>query len=86
MNAGIADAMNRSWTLAAYLQGWGGPAMLDAYEVERQPIAERVSRFAMNHALALQKQRESVPAGIEDEGAAGEDARAEAGRALYEST
>ena len=84
MNAGIADAMNLSWTLAAYLQGWGGAAMLDAYEVERLPITEQVSRFAMNHALALQKQRESVPAGIEDEGAAGEDARAAAGRALYE--
>jgi hypothetical protein len=38
----------------------------------------------MNHAIALQKQREGVPAGIEDAGAAGEAARAEAGRALYD--
>ena len=84
MNAGIADAMNLAWMLAAHLQGWGGPAMLDAYEAERLPITEQVSHFAMNHALALQRQRESVPAGIEAEGADGEAARVAAGRALYD--
>jgi 2-polyprenyl-6-methoxyphenol hydroxylase-like FAD-dependent oxidoreductase len=84
MNAGIADAMNLSWVLAARLKGWAGEAALTAYEAERQPITDQVSRFAMNHAIALQKQREGVPAGIEDAGAAGEAARAEAGRALYE--
>jgi 2-polyprenyl-6-methoxyphenol hydroxylase-like FAD-dependent oxidoreductase len=50
MNAGIADAMNLSWLLAARLQGWAPEAMLDAYEAERQPITEQVSRFAMDHA------------------------------------
>lgn len=84
MNAGIADAMNLSWLLAARLNGWAGETALSAYEAERQPITEQVSRFAMNHAIALQKQREGVPAGIEDEGAAGGAARAEAGRALYD--
>jgi 2-polyprenyl-6-methoxyphenol hydroxylase-like FAD-dependent oxidoreductase len=84
MNAGIADAMNLSWLLAARLNGWAGETALSAYEAERQPITEQVSRFAMNHAIALQKQREGVPAGIEDEGAAGDAARAEAGRALYD--
>ena len=84
MNAGIADAMNLSWLLAARLKGWAADAALQAYEAERQPITEQVSRFAMNHALALQKQREGVPPGIEAPGAAGALARAEAGRALYE--
>ncbi|RYF44115.1 MAG: monooxygenase [Comamonadaceae bacterium] len=84
MNAGIADAMNLSWTLAAVLQGWGGERALEAYEAERLPITEQVSKFAMNHALALQKQREGVPAGIEDAGEAGERARAQAGQALYD--
>lgn len=84
MNAGIADAMNLSWTLAAVLQGWGGPRALEAYEAERLPITEQVSRFAMNHALALQKQREGVPAGIEEPGPAGDAAREQAGRALYD--
>ena len=83
MNAGIADAMNLSWLLAARLQGWATEAALAAYEAERQPITEQVSKFAMNHALALQKEREGVPAHLEDEGAEGEAARAAAGRALY---
>jgi 2-polyprenyl-6-methoxyphenol hydroxylase-like FAD-dependent oxidoreductase len=84
MNAGIADAMNLSWLLAARLNGWAAEAALAAYEAERLPITEQVSKFAMNHAIALQKEREGVPPGIEAAGAQGEAARAAAGRALYE--
>jgi 2-polyprenyl-6-methoxyphenol hydroxylase-like FAD-dependent oxidoreductase len=84
MNAGIADAMNLSWTLAARLQGWGGDGMLEAYEAERLPITEQVSNFAMNHAIALQKQREAVHPDIEAIGEQGEAIRAAAGRALYD--
>src|SRR6516165_739703 len=47
MNAGIADAMNLSWMLAGVIKGWAEPALLDAYEIERQPITEQVSRHAM---------------------------------------
>ncbi len=84
MNAGIADAMELSWTLAAYLNGWAGEGILDAYEAERQPITEQVSRFAMDHALALQREREAVPANIEEAGVDGDRARAAAGKALYD--
>src|SRR5690606_20117633 len=66
MNAGIADALNLSWLLAAQVQGWAHPAMLDAYEAERQPITEQVSRFAMDHAQKMIKARSAVPANIED--------------------
>lgn len=48
MNAGIADAMHLSWTLAGVLNGWAEPAILDAYELEPQPVTEQVSRHAMN--------------------------------------
>jgi len=84
MNAGIADAMNLSWLLASHLNGWAGEGVLDAYEAERWPITEQVSHFAMNHALALQKQREAVPADIEQLGPEGEALRAACGRALYD--
>lgn len=47
--------MNITWQLAARLNGWGGQAVLNGYEAERLPIMEQVSKFAMNHALALQK-------------------------------
>ncbi|TFY99854.1 FAD-dependent oxidoreductase [Ramlibacter rhizophilus] len=84
MNAGIADAMDLSWLLAGHLNGWATKAALAAYEQERLPITEQVSRFAMNHALALQKEREGVPPGIEEPGPEGEAARARAGKALYD--
>lgn len=65
MNAGIADAVNLSWLLAARVQGWGDEAMLDAYEAERQPITEQVSHFAMEHAAKMIKARRAVPPDIE---------------------
>jgi 2-polyprenyl-6-methoxyphenol hydroxylase-like FAD-dependent oxidoreductase len=46
MNAGVADAMNLSFVLDAFLKGWADPAILDAHEAERHPITEQVSRFA----------------------------------------
>src|SRR5690606_34976219 len=84
MNAGIADALNLSWLLAAQVQGWAHPAMLDAYEAERQPITEQVSRFAMDHAQKMIKARSAVPANIEDGDAAGAAARALIGEEAYQ--
>lgn len=84
MNAGIADGLNLTWLLSARLQGWGSDRMLDAYEAERQPITEQVSRFAMNHAQKMIKARGAVPPDIEAAGADGDAVRAEAGRAAYE--
>lgn len=84
MNAGIADALNLSWLLAAQVQGWADPAMLDAYEAERQPITEQVSRFAMDHAQKMIKARSAVPANIEADDAAGAAARALIGDEAYQ--
>ncbi len=84
MNAGIADAINLSWLLAARLQGWGEEAILDAYEAERQPITEQVSQFAMEHAAKMIKARRAVPANIEEASAQGEAIRADMGREAYE--
>jgi 2-polyprenyl-6-methoxyphenol hydroxylase-like FAD-dependent oxidoreductase len=84
MNAGIADAMNLSWLLAAHLNGWAPPAILDAYEAERWPITSQVSRFAMTHAEAEIRRRGAVPSGIENAGPEGELARREVGRLAYE--
>ena len=84
MNAGIADALNLSWLLAARLQGWGEEAILDAYEAERQPITEQVSRFAMDHAARMIKARRSVPPNIEADDAAGAQARREIGQEAYD--
>jgi 2-polyprenyl-6-methoxyphenol hydroxylase-like FAD-dependent oxidoreductase len=39
MNTGVGDAVDIGWKLAAVLQGWGGPRLLDSYTIERRPIA-----------------------------------------------
>jgi hypothetical protein len=41
MNTGMDDASNLAWKLAALVQGWGGANLLQTYESERRPIAER---------------------------------------------
>ena len=84
MNAGIADAVHLAWLLAARLQGWGAPSILDAYEAERQPITEQVSNFAMDHAQKMIKARRAVPANIEAKDAQGAKAREELGQEAYE--
>jgi hypothetical protein len=41
MNTGVGDATDLAWKLAATLAGWGGPALLDSYEIERRQIGLR---------------------------------------------
>ena len=84
MNAGIADAMNLSWLMAAHLNGWASSSILDAYEAERWPITSQVSRFAMSHAEAEIRRRGAIPAEIEEPGPRGEIARSEIGRLTYD--
>jgi len=83
MNAGIADAANLAWLLAARLAGWGAAGILDAYECERQPVTEQISRFTMGHALATIRERNALPPELEDDSAAGAAARARVGAAAY---
>lgn len=84
MNAGIADAADLAWLLAAGIAGWGGTGMLDAYEAERLPITEQVSHFAMDHAAKMIRNRGAVPEAIEDPGPEGAAARAAFGQVNYD--
>jgi hypothetical protein len=42
LNLGLQDAVNLGWKLAAVVRGWAPPGLLDSYERERRPVAERV--------------------------------------------
>ena len=84
MNAGIADATNLAWLLAAHLSGWAPAKILDAHEAERLPITEQVSMFAMNHALSLSRQRSAVPDNIDADDEAGAQARMALGKQAYD--
>jgi 2-polyprenyl-6-methoxyphenol hydroxylase-like FAD-dependent oxidoreductase len=85
MNAGIADAENLAWRLAAVVHGWGGPALLDGYERERLPITDQVSRFAKD--LAIKNRADELrnpPAELTLNSPAGEAARRRFGEILSE--
>lgn len=84
MNAGIADALNLSWMLAATLKGWAPESLLDAHEAERLPITDQVSRFAMAHAIKIAREQQALPETIEDDTAQGDAARQAVGRAAYD--
>ena len=80
MNMGISDAVDIGWKLAAVLQGWGGPGLLDSYERERRPVHIHVMNEATaNHALlgnAL------VADGMEEDTPEGEAIRQRAGERI----
>ena len=77
MNMGIADAVDLGWKIAAVLQGWGGPRLLDSYEAERRPVHEFVMDEAVaNHALLPTHMWRD---GLEDASTAGERLRRELG-------
>ncbi|MCX5215006.1 FAD-dependent monooxygenase [Kitasatospora sp. NBC_00240] len=61
LNLGLQDAANLGWKLAATVQGWAPPGLLDTYHAERHPVGERV--FVHSQAqLALMAPGEGVTA------------------------
>lgn len=83
MNMGIADSVDLGWKLAAVLQGWGGPALLDTYESERRPAHEFVLAEAESNHSVLPNQL--MKPGIEDDTLEGEAIRAEVARIIWQT-
>jgi putative polyketide hydroxylase len=48
-NTGIQDVHNLAWKLAAVLQGWAAPSLLETYEEERRPIAQANTEFSVTN-------------------------------------
>lgn len=75
MNTGVGDAFDLSWKLAATLEGWGGPGLLESYEHERRQVGERnigASRYA---ALGYRGWRAQCTPALYEESDAGAAAR-----------
>lgn len=49
-NTAVEDAVNLAWKLASVLRGVSSPALLESYEVERRPLAERNTAYARRFA------------------------------------
>lgn len=61
MNTGLGDAHGLGWRLAALLDGWGDPGLLNSYDLERRPIAE----FNVSEATTSFRKLDAVPRGPE---------------------
>jgi 2-polyprenyl-6-methoxyphenol hydroxylase-like FAD-dependent oxidoreductase len=81
-NTGIDDAVNLGWKLAALARGWGGPALLTSYGRECRPEALRRTRFAAECAERLAVFKPAPE--IDEDSAAGAEARARAARHFTE--
>jgi hypothetical protein len=76
-NTGIGDAVDIGWKLAAVLQGWGGPGLLESYEAERRPVAARTIEIAQRHSGRLAA--DFADPRLRDPGPEGDRARRRAG-------
>jgi 2-polyprenyl-6-methoxyphenol hydroxylase-like FAD-dependent oxidoreductase len=47
-NAGVLDARNLAWKLAAVVKGEAGPALLESYDAERRPLSRLTVEQAYN--------------------------------------
>ena len=73
MNLGVADAVDLGWKLAAMLQGWGGPHLLDSYEQERRSVHQRTIAEAVENYRTLSAQL--LKDDLDEDSEAGERAR-----------
>jgi 2-polyprenyl-6-methoxyphenol hydroxylase-like FAD-dependent oxidoreductase len=75
-NTAVEDAVNLGWKLAAAVRGTTGPRLLESYEIERKPLALRNTAYARHFADSVG--RFVARPELEEEGPAGDAARAEA--------
>ncbi len=80
MNTGVDDAANLGWKLAAVVQDWAPPSLLDTYEAERRPIGIR--NTTMSHQFASAVAGLEIPPDLETDTASGEAERARIGAHL----
>lgn len=53
LNTGVQDVQNLAWKIAAVEAGWAPPALLDTYERERRPVAQRNADVSLQNAMRL---------------------------------
>lgn len=80
MNTGIADSVDLSWKLEGMVNGWGGPELLDSYDIERRPVAIRaVTEASRNLGRMLASRKKGPPEIAFHPGPDGDAARKEYG-------
>jgi 2-polyprenyl-6-methoxyphenol hydroxylase-like FAD-dependent oxidoreductase len=80
MNTGAGDAIDLSWKIAGTLAGWGGPGLLDSYEIERRQVGLRNVNASGNATSGRVTWRGLYTPAIRERTPAGAAARAEMAR------
>ncbi len=60
MNTGVQDAHNLAWKLAAVIEGRASPSLLESYEGERRPIAQRNTDQSVGNLMKMQMVDEAL--------------------------
>ncbi|BFM15142.1 FAD-dependent oxidoreductase [Maricurvus nonylphenolicus] len=71
MNTGVPEAENIAWKIAAVLKGWASPKILESYQEERLPTAERSRKASEYAAVGVFFWRIEYNSSIHDETPAG---------------
>lgn len=76
MNTAVGDAVDLGWKLAGTVHGWGGPGLLDSYEVERRAVGAANVRASGWAAEGMFLWRNEWKPEISEDSARGEAVRA----------
>lgn len=71
LNTGVQDAHNLAWKIAAVEAGWATDALVDTYESERRPVAQRNADVSLQNAMRLMEIYQALAAVDPAERAAG---------------
>jgi 2-polyprenyl-6-methoxyphenol hydroxylase-like FAD-dependent oxidoreductase len=63
LNSGVADAHNLAWKIGAVHHGKCDSSILDTYEPERRPVAERNAQASLENAFRMIEVFEALPTG-----------------------
>lgn len=88
MNSGIQDVYDLGWRLKALIKGWGGPALLESYDVERRAAMARAGEMAAaiyNDWVEWYPKLQELGPKLEEEGAEADELRANLGKQLYQT-
>jgi 2-polyprenyl-6-methoxyphenol hydroxylase-like FAD-dependent oxidoreductase len=75
LSIAVADAADLAWKLAGTLDGWGGPALLRSYEMERRPVAAQAITASLAAAQAERRWRAEWRPDILDDTPSGANSR-----------
>lgn len=53
LNTGVQDVHNLAWKVAAVLQGWAAPSLLDTYDAERRPVGQTITEQSLANSISM---------------------------------